>query len=426
MVVIINGMFSFWQEYKAEKATEALRRMLPTYAHVLRDGQECRVPAETLVPGDLMLLAEGDAISADGRLVQEFELRTDQSTLSGESNAVRKSAEPVTGAALARAELPNLVFAGTHVAAGTGRAVVFATGMQTEFGKIAELTQAIGSALSPLQKEIQVVTKVVSIFAVAAGLIFFLVSILVAGMTFVEAFIFAIGMIVAFVPEGLLPTVTLTLAMGVQRMVKRHALVKRLSAVETLGCTTVICTDKTGTLTQNEMTVRELWVNERALTVSGTGYKPIGEFRSVEGLVAPGDMDLQELLRAATLCNDARLVAPADDMGYWGIVGDPTEAALLVVAQKAQVPLAGGPRSDGALPRVREIPFESHRKRMSTIHQGRDGQLVAFAKGAPRELLALSTRIWQAGAEAPLGDALRNEIVAANDQMARAGFACWR
>ena len=246
-------------------------------------GQEQRIAAEELVLGDVMLLSEGDAISADGRLVQAFELRVDQSTLSGESRPVRKGSDAVTGADLARAELPNLVFAGTHVVAGTGRAVVFATGMATEFGKIAGLTQAMGDQLSPLQKEIAVLTRIVSVFAVVAGLIFFAVSTLVAGMKMLEAFIFAIGMIVAFVPEGLLPTVTLSLAMGVQRMVKRNAIVKRLSSVETLGCTSVICTDKTGTLTQNEMTVRELWVGGTTFAVTGTGYVPEGEVREEKG-----------------------------------------------------------------------------------------------------------------------------------------------
>ena len=307
LVVLLNGAFSFWQEYKAERVTEALRKLLPHYARVLRDGQEQRIVAEELVLGDVMLLSEGDAISADGRLIQAFELRVDQSTLSGESRPGAQRCRSIAGTDLARAELPNLVFAGTHVAAGTGRAVVFATGMATEFGKIAALTQAIGDQLSPLQKEIQVVTRIVSIFAVVAGIIFFAISTLVAGMKMLEAFIFAMGMIVAFVPEGLLPTVTLSLAMGVQRMVKRNAIVKRLSSVETLGCTSVICTDKTGTLTQNEMTVRELWVSGKTYAVTGAGYTPEGEIREAgEQLGTPLDQDdLSTFLVAAVRCNNA-------------------------------------------------------------------------------------------------------------------------
>src|SRR5581483_3504674 len=226
MVNVINGAFSFWQEYRAEKATEALRRLLPHYARVLRDGQELRVLADQLVPGDVLLLAEGEHISADGRLVREADLRLDQSTLTGEAHPVLKTSEAVLRGDLARAELPNLVFAGTSVVAGTGTAVVIATGMATEFGKIAHITQTVGEEPSPLQQELGHVTQVVTAIAVGIGLVFFGLAVALAGITLAESFIFALGMIVAFVPEGLLPTVTLALALGVQRMAKRHALVK--------------------------------------------------------------------------------------------------------------------------------------------------------------------------------------------------------
>ena len=205
-------------------------------------------------------MEEGDRVSADARLIEENEFRVDQSTLSGESNPVRKTSEAVLREDLTRTDLPNLIYAGTTVAAGTGRALVFATGMDTEFGKIAHLTQTVGEELSPLQKEMKRVTKMVTILATTIGFFFFILGYLVAGVDLAESFIFAMGMIVAFVPEGMLPTVTLSLAMGVQRMAKKNALIKRLSAVETLGCTTVICTDKTGTLTQNEMTVTGIWL----------------------------------------------------------------------------------------------------------------------------------------------------------------------
>ncbi len=260
MVNLINGIFSFWQEYRAEKATQALRKLLPASARVLRGGEEQRILAEELVPGDVILLEEGDSISADCRLVQEAELRVDQSTLTGESRPVNKRVDPVVRQDITYTEIPNLIFSGTHIAAGNGKAVVFATGMSTEFGKIARLTQSVGEDLSPLQKEMASVTKVVTIIAVLIGVLFFILAAALAGITPADSFIFALGMIVAFVPEGLLPTVTLALAMGTQRMARRHALIKKLSAVETLGCTTVICTDKTGTLTQNEMTVRSIWL----------------------------------------------------------------------------------------------------------------------------------------------------------------------
>jgi magnesium-transporting ATPase (P-type) len=418
MVVVINGLFSFWQEYKAEQATTALRRLLPAYARVLRDGAEVKVLAEALAPGDVILLAEGDAVSADARLVQEAELRIDQSTLSGEAHPVHKSVEPVRGLQLAVAELPNLVFAGTNVVSGTGKAVVYATGMTTEFGRIAQMTQSLGADLSPLQKEIQVLTKVLTIFAVLVGALFFVLAWLVTRMSLAESFIFALGMIVAFVPEGLLPTVTLSLAIGVQRMVARRALVKRLSSVETLGCTSVICTDKTGTLTQNEMTVRELWTATQRCTVTGAGYTPTGEFRVAGAPATPGG-DLDALLTAAALCNNARLLPPDAEHERWSILGDPTEAALRVAAQKRGLDSTA---LETQQPRVRELPFDSRRKRMSTLHTAPGGSLRAYVKGAPVELLALCTRLRSRGQEVALDAAARTAVLAANDEMAQNGL----
>jgi Ca2+-transporting ATPase len=417
MVNVINGSFSFWQEYRAEKATAALRQLLPSYARVLRDGQEQRVLAEELVPGDVMLLSEGDRISADGRLVQEAELRVDQSTLSGESHPVRKTGEAALRIDLSLVEMPNLVFAGTSVAAGTGKAVVFATAMETEFGKIAGLTQSLGDELSPLQKEMVSVTRIVTIIAVSIGVFFFAAAALLAGITLFDSFIFAMGMIVAFVPEGLLPTVTLALAMGTQRMARRHALIKRLSAVETLGCTTVICTDKTGTLTQNEMTVRDLWLGGRQLTVSGVGYAAEGQILDGKQ-VAPMGGDLHLLLTASALCNNAHLLPPNGDSSRWTILGDPTEAALQVAAIKGGLDLAQEARR---APRLRELPFESRRKRMSTIHRVGNSR-VAYVKGAPKEVLDLCTHIRLDGQDRPLEDALRAEVMAANDDYARNGL----
>ena len=419
MVNIINGAFAFWQEYRAEKATEALKRLLPSYSRVLRDGEEKLVLAEELVPGDVILLAEGDRVSADARLVQDAELRLDQSTLTGESRPVRKSSYAIESGSLLTAELPNLVFAGTTVASGTGKAVVFATGMNTQFGKIADLTQSVGEELSPLQKEMVTVTRVVTIIALAVGVLFFLLAVTLARITLAESFIFALGMIVAFVPEGLLPTVTLALAMGSQRMARRHALIKQLSAVETLGCTTVICTDKTGTLTQNEMTVRELWTGGAWLTVSGTGYDPQGQIVQSDGQHSKAD--LIQLLRAAGLCNNSRLLPPNGESSRWSILGDPTEAALKVVACKAGIELEA---EEILLPRWREFPFDSRRKRMSTIHTkaGLGSEMIAFTKGAPREVLDLCSRIQQNGNESCIDADWRSRIMSANDDYARNGL----
>jgi potassium/sodium efflux P-type ATPase len=418
LVNVINGLFSFFQEYRAEKATEALRQMLPDYARVIRDGQEQRILAEELVPGDIILLSEGDRISSDARLVDDSDLRVSQSTLTGESNPVHKSKAVVLRADLNRAERSNLVFAGTSVASGSGMAVVFSTGMNTEFGKIAGLTQAMKEDLSPLQKEMARVTKLVSIMAVSVGIFFFLLAILLAGVDVAESFIFSMGMIVAFIPEGLLPTVTLALAMSVQRMAKRHALIKRMSAVETLGCTTVICTVKTGTLTQNEMTVSNLWLPSARMNVTGVGYAPEGTIVG-EDASSKQTAELEELLAAAGLCNNARLIPPDGETPRWAILGDPTEAAMLVAARKVGIDL--GAREDD-FPRVRELPFDSSRKRMSTIHDGAAGKRVAYIKGSPKEVLELCSAFRNNGSEQPMDGAFREKIMAANDEYARNGL----
>ncbi|MEN6369148.1 MAG: cation-transporting P-type ATPase [Thermotogota bacterium] len=413
-VVVINAIFSFWQEFRAEKAGDALKKLLPQFARVLRDGQETRIQAEQLVPGDVIVLSEGDHISADARLVEENEMRVDLSTLNGESNPARRTAEASLRDGISVMERPNLVFAGTTVNAGTGKAVVFATGMGTEFGKIARLTQTVGEDLSPLQQEVNRVTKIVTAMAMGIGIALFFLSVFVIRRPMTEGFIFSVGMVVAFVPEGLLPTVTLSLAMGVQRMAKRNALIKKLSSVETLGSCTVICTDKTGTLTQNEMTVREAWVAGRRLTVTGVGYEPVGEFRPTVAGQEVSPEDLRELLLAAALCNNAKLVPPSEGHG-WSILGDPTEAALVVAAAKGGVSLTEAVRE---APRLRELPFDSVRKRMSTIHP-RSGAETAFVKGAPKEVLGLCSSIVVDGRTEPLTDARRAEILAANDGYAR-------
>ena len=424
LVNVINGVFSFWQEFRAGKATEALRNMLPSYARVIRNGAEDRILAENLVPGDVMLLTEGDKISADARLIETSDFQVNQSTLTGESTPVRKTHESVLREDLSRSEVPNLVFAGTSVASGTAKAVVIATAMQTEFGKIAKLTQTLKEEKSPLQKELDRVTKQVSAMAVSAGVLFFLASVFLVHDPVAKSFIFALGMIVAFIPEGLLPTVTLALAMAVQRMVKEHALVKRLSAVETLGCTSVICSDKTGTLTQNEMTVNNLWLPGRELTVTGLGYAPKGDvFYGDKKITVADDGDLRMLLTAAALCSNARVVPPEPGSDRYTVLGDPTEACLGVVAEKAGLNYEAVSKS---MPRVRELPFDSRRKRMTTIHALEQPVLgarrVAYIKGAPKEVLELSSTMSVNGEILPLTQAQRDEIMEENDRYARNGL----
>ncbi|MCL4472510.1 MAG: cation-transporting P-type ATPase [Actinobacteria bacterium] len=433
-VIFINAIFSFWQEYQAEKAVEALKRILPARARVIRGGEITEVLAQELVPGDMMVLQEGDNISADSRLIEESNLRVNAAVLTGESEPVRKMAQPVTGEGLTTSEIPNLVLAGTSVALGTARAVVFATGMNTEFGKIAALTQTVKVELSPLQKDVNRVALIIAGVAIVMGTALFGVAALFTPLSLGTAAIFAIGMLVANVPEGLLPTVTLSLAMAVKRMVHRHALVKRLSGVETLGSTTVICTDKTGTLTQNEMTVRHLWASGRLIDVSGVGYKPKGEF-TIDN--APIDKDasakLEPLAQIAALCNNARLIKPEGEHTRWGIVGDPTEAALLVAAGKWGYDWADALKAN---PRVSELPFDSKRKRMTVIHHiesfANSGAVepgnkaafpyIAYVKGAPKEILSLCSRILMNGIEIGLSDEQRQIIIDQNDDLARGGL----
>ena len=398
-VILVNAVFSFAQEYRAERAVQALRQILPQRVRVRRDRRPREITADELVPGDLVLLSPGDRISADCTLATDFELKVDMSTLTGESRPVRRHVvhgrHGRTGI-----EAPDRVFAGTYVASGTGEALVTETGMRTELGRIAELTQATERHLSPLELEMTRVTRLVAVLSVSIGAAFFLLA-GALGMGLTERFVFALGVTVANVPEGLLPTVTLSLALATQRMARRNALVRRLSSVETLGATNVICTDKTGTLTANQMTVRRVWLAGGAeLEVSGAGYAPEGAFNP---RLPPIDRErLEELARAGGLCNDAAL---EQRDGGWSSVGDPTEAALLTLARKAGL----DPERDAhRYPRRLEVPFDSERKRMTTVHDTPDGR-VAYVKGAPSAIVPRTT----------LDADTRTKVLAAADSLAR-------
>jgi magnesium-transporting ATPase (P-type) len=365
-VIVVNAVFAFIQEYRAGQAAAALRALLPSRVRVRRDGLVSEVAGETIVPGDVLLLAAGDLVAADAELLVRRDLRVDESTLTGESRPV----EPETS-----------VYSGTYVTAGAGEALVTATGMQTRFGRIARLAQETKREPSPLERELAHVTRLVAGMAVLLGTVFFVVAGLL-GMSLADRFVFSVGVMVALVPEGLLPTVTLSLALATQRMARRNALVRRLSSVETLGETTVICTDKTGTLTENEMTVRRVWTPDGALEVEGAGYEPFGRFRRDGTVVVPSAQ--AELLRCSLLCNDARLI---QGDGGWSVVGDPTEGALVVLGEK------GGLRHEqetAHLPRLEEIPFSSERKRMTTVHL--DGERrIAYVKGAAETVVPRTT-----------------------------------
>ena len=389
-VVIINAVFGLFQEWRAEKAIETLRGWMPEYAKVIRDGELKKILVRELVPGDVIDLEEGDRVPADARLIEVFELWTNNVPLTGESEPQPRTNEPTEVADSTFLDAPNLVFMSTSVARGRGRAVVFATGMRTMFGKIAGLTQEISEELSPLQKEIAYTAKYDFILAVAVGGIFFTIGLIWLHLTFLSSILFMIGVMVACVPEGLQVTVSSALAINVLKMVKRNVLVKRLSAVQTLGSVTVICTDKTGTITRGEMTVTKICVGSRVIQVSGIGYSPIGDFTSGGRILERDEVSgLEKLLEISALCNSAKVEPPSDRNRSWSVIGDPTDGALLIAALKY------GLNTQNTLatkPIIRMIPFDSTQKRMTTIHKS-DGRTLVYTKGAPRSVLSICTKI---------------------------------
>ena len=418
LVILINAVFSFWQEYRAEKAIEALEKLLPTHSQVRRDREVRQVEALNLVPGDIIILEAGDQVPADARLIEAEDFRVDNSALTGESRPAYKFHEPVEDAQeFLWMEMPNLVFAGTAAVSGSARGVVMATGMDTQLGNIASLTQAVEEKPSPLQQEMQVVAKVVAGVAFSVGLIFFLVGIYTGKLTLMASLIFGIGMIVAFVPEGLLPTLSLSLAMAVQRLAGKNALVKKLSSVETLGSATVICTDKTGTLTTNKIMVERLWLAGDLLTVTGSGFKPEGRLESAGEPLPPEKLQsplMQLFSTCASLCNNASLTAEA------AVVGDPTEAALLILVAKAGQDFLA---SRAAHPRLKVFPFESVRKRMSTINASPDGRPRCWVKGAPDNLIPRCATItdWD-GTSRPLTTQARGQLIQVLNELAQGGL----
>ncbi len=373
-VIVINAVFTFIQEYRAEKSIEKLKLLLPFYVKVIREGKEKEIHARDVVPGDLILLSEGNKIPADSRLIETTYLMVNNASLTGESEPVPLDHKPTERELI---ESRNIAFAGTTVMSGSGKAIVFATGMKTEFGRIAHLTSAVEAGLSPFQKEIIKVTRVIAFLATTMGVIFLLIGQII-GRTFWDNFIFTIGLIVANVPEGLLPTVTLSLAMASQRMAKKMALIKTLTSVETLGSVTVICTDKTGTLTQNKMEVQKLWFNRKIIDSE---------------MLKDSNADI--LLNIAYLCNNAKFID-----GHFK--GDPTEIALMKVVRDT----VGDLESE----RISEIPFDSERKRMTTLNVI-NGKTFALTKGALEGILPLSSHLFINGKIVQLNENYRKEVL---------------
>lgn len=404
-VILINAAFAFAQEYKAERAVQALHELLPMTAWVMREGQAQRISRQDIVPGDLLLLEEGEQVPADARLVDAQTMRVDLASLTGESAPKRRTAEPVTNGHLL--DLPNLVFAGTTVLSGHGRAVVYATGMRSEFGKIAHLATTVEAELSPLQQEIVKVTRVIAMIALGMGTIFFALG-LTLNLGFWVSAVFGIGIIAANVPEGLLPTVTLALALGSQRMAKRRALIKHLASVETLGCTTVICTDKTGTLTENRMRVERLYVDGLEMETRD-GLLVVKDH--LPNTVEPNR--LGPIAQALALCHNVKLARRGGGRAVWQ--GDPTEVALVEFVDDYGLFPHEPPR------RMGELPFDADRKRMTTLHWI-EGRLMAYTKGAPETLIPLCTRSYDPQAAGPFTDATRAALLAHSRRLAQQAY----
>ncbi|MDN5362482.1 MAG: P-type Ca2+ transporter type [Moorella sp. (in: firmicutes)] len=441
-IVVINAILGFIQEYRAERSLEALKEMAAPEARVRRDGEVRRVPAREIVPGDILLLESGDRVAADALILSATGFQADEAALTGESTPVTKEPGPLAGH-VNLGDRRNMVHQGTVIAGGRGIALVVATGMATEFGKIAGLLQEVEAEETPLQKRLASLGRwlVLACLAICAAVV---VTGTLRGEDLYGMFLAGVSLAVAAIPEGLPAIVTVCLALGVQKMVQRSAIIRKLPAVETLGCATVICSDKTGTLTQNQMTVRQAWAGGRSFSVSGTGYKPQGEYKE-KGQRVNIKGDLQMLLTIAAQCNNAQLqkaglgiggwlrggngrspngtggrngffsqLFGSRDEDSWSISGDPTEGALLVAAAK------GGlwrERLEREEPRLAEIPFDSERKRMSVICRSGQG-LRAYVKGAPDVILDLCGAILLDGQVVPLDDAWRQEIRAQNEAMA--------
>ena len=403
-ILIVNAVLGFFQEYRAEKAIESLKKMAALQATVIRNGEKKRINSNELVPGDMIAFESGDRIPADARIIEGYLLEVMESSLTGESLSVKKESTPINDTSTL-GDMKNMLFAGTNVTSGSGRAVVVKTGMDTEMGKIAESIDSVEDDETPLQKRLDRLGRKLGILTlIICGII--IVFGIFKGGNILEMIMVGVSLAVAAVPEGLPIVVTIALALGVKRMVRHNALIKRLHSVETLGCTTVICTDKTGTLTRNEMTVTKLYVNDTIVDITGTGYGISGEFLSSEKKIDALAAEL--LLRIGALNNDAALSENES------IVGDPTEGCLIVSAAKA-----GLKKSilNDDFPRVNEIPFDSERKRKSTVHRTKEG-IIMYTKGAPDMVINLCSKVDIRGKISPLSDETKNMIIETNQKFA--------
>ncbi|TET90974.1 MAG: HAD family hydrolase [Methanomassiliicoccales archaeon] len=415
IIVIFNAVFGFIQEYKAEKSLEALKAMAAPQATVIREGETLIIPTRELVPGDVILLNPGTKVAADCRLMEAGDLRINEASLTGESVPVTKSVELIKGKVII-SDRRNTAFSGSTVERGRGKGVVTATGMETELGKIAGMVQAEETEQTPLQRRLARLGKAISVAILIICAVVFLVGYLQDPENVVEEFLTAVSLAVAAVPEGLPIVVTISLALGMRRMARRHALIRRLPSVETLGAVTIICSDKTGTLTEGKMNVREIFVSGKSYDVRGKGYRPEGNILLEAKKVDPSqESGLSLLLRAAVLCNDSSLY---EKDGFWNVQGDSTEGALIATATRGGILKETMEEEE---PRVGEVSFTSERKRMTTFHRT-NGGLVAYMKGAPEYVLERCDRYLWDGEPRPLAEENINAFLERNLQMASRGM----
>ncbi len=416
-IVIFNAVFGFVQEYKSEQALEALKQMAAPKARVKRDGLWTVIDSREIVPGDLIGLEPGDLVAADGRVIYAVGFSADEAPLTGESISVRKMVNTIHLRSPVVGDMKNMVFQGTTITAGKGNAIVTSTGMRTQFGKIAELVQESDKSMTPLQLDLEDLGKKLGLLIIALCAIVLAAEIIKnVSDSLVEELLAAIALAVSAIPEGLPAVVTITLAIGVQRMVSRNAIVRRLPSVETLGSTTVICSDKTGTITKNEMTATTIFANGMTISVSGVGYNRSGSFtRASEPFDVLSDPHTKKLLEIGQLCSNSLLQDEPTRKSDWTIVGDPTEGALLVLAEKAGLPYKD---TMAKFSEISEISFDSARKRMTSINKETNGQLIACTKGAPEVLLPLCTSIYENGEIIPITQEMHDSIIGIS-----AGFA---
>ncbi|MEM2050067.1 MAG: cation-translocating P-type ATPase [Thermoproteota archaeon] len=415
-IVLVSSTLGFYQEYRAEKALEALKRMLSPNVTVIRDSKEVSIPLREVVPGDILVLKEGDKVPADARLIDVINLRVNEASLTGESVPVVKETSPLPENTPV-SERRNMVFSGTQVVGGKGKAVVIATGMNTEFGKIARNVATVKKEETPLEKRAREIGKWLGMIALTISAAMIIIGVW-RGIPLLQILLFSVALAVAAVPEALPAVVTGSLAIGMYRMAKRNALVRRMPAVETLGSVTVICSDKTGTLTKGEMTVRRIYTLEKRIEVTGVGYEPRGSFHidgdNETGILRNQGFDL--LMKCSLLCNDTELIR---EDGKWRIKGDPTEGALLVVAVKAGLQPEEVRKQ---YPRINEVPFSSERKLMTTVHSTPEGDKIFCMKGAPEKVLEKCTHIHELNGVKELTEERREEILRVNDEMAGNGL----